>query len=197
MQKYFYLFFLLICLSACQEEEFQPKNRGFFKFDLPKHSYQQFSAADFPYRFNYPTYGRAVKDTLFFSKVPENPFWMNIDFPQWGGKIYLTYKSIPNKDAFYKMINDAYHMTSAHEKRADYIKDPVINLPEKKVYGMFFDIGGDAASATQFFVTDSNKHFLRGALYFDVSPNADSLKPINEFMRQDLTYLINSLEWTK
>jgi gliding motility-associated lipoprotein GldD len=122
---------------------------------------------------------------------------MNIDFDQWGGKIYLTYKQIKNNDHFYSMLRDIYKITEQHEKKADYIRDPKISIPDKKVYGYLFDVGGNAASALQFYVTDSTDHLLRGALYFDVTPNADSLKPINEFLRQDVVYLINSLSWTK
>jgi gliding motility-associated lipoprotein GldD len=185
------------CLVSCQQEEFQPKNRGYFKFDLPKHTYQKFNEPGFPFRFDYPTYGKTVKDTLFFDQKAENPYWMNIEFPQWGGKIYLTYKNIPNQASFYKMLNDVYKITATHEKKADYINDPVINIPKKKMHGFIFDVAGNAASSLQFYVTDSTQHFLRGALYFDVAPNSDSLKPINEFMRQDVNYLINSLEWTR
>jgi hypothetical protein len=39
---------------------------------------------------------------------------------------------------------------------------------------------GNAASSTQFYVTDSTTHFLRGVLYFYSAPNADSLKPVND-----------------
>jgi gliding motility-associated lipoprotein GldD len=193
----FGLLCLMLALSACHDEEFQPRNRGYFRFELPKHSYQKFSEPGFPFYFEYPVYGTTVKDTLFFDKKPENPYWMNVEFPQWGGKIYLTYKAIPNQDGYYKMLNDVYRMTSTHEKKADYIKDPVINIPQKKMHGLIFDVGGNAASALQFYVTDSTKHFLRGALYFDVTPNADSLKPVNAFMREDVIHLINSLEWTR
>ena len=62
---------------------------------------------------------------------------------------------------------------------------------------LHFEVGGNAASALQFFATDSVHHFLRGALYFNVTPNADSLKPANQFLRADVEHLIKTLKWTK
>jgi hypothetical protein len=39
------------------------------------------------------------------------------------------------------------------------------------------------------------KHFLRGALYFDATPNEDSLSIVNDFLKKDLQYMINTLKW--
>lgn len=59
----------------------------------------------------------------------------------------------------------------------------------------FFRIGGNTATANQFLVSDSVKHFLRGALYFDATPNEDSLRPVNAFLKEDLRHLVNTLKW--
>ncbi len=92
-------------------------------------------------------------------------------------------------------MDDTWEMSyTAHTKRADYIQDRPINNPHK-VYGTLFNVGGNAASAYQFVATDSSRHFLRGALYFDVSPNADSLKPANDFLLQDMQHLFETLRW--
>jgi gliding motility-associated lipoprotein GldD len=63
------------------------------------------------------------------------------------------------------------------------------------VSGVFFTVGGNAATAKQFFVTDSVHHFLRGALYFDASPNEDSLGIVNDFLQVDMKHLINTFRW--
>jgi hypothetical protein len=39
------------------------------------------------------------------------------------------------------------------------------------------------------------RHFVRGALYFEVAPNADSLLPINNFLKADVVHLMNTLRW--
>ena len=60
---------------------------------------------------------------------------------------------------------------------------------------MFFKVSGEVATANQFFLTDSTKHFLRGALYFNVAPNQDSLMPVNAFLIEDVRHLINTFQW--
>jgi gliding motility-associated lipoprotein GldD len=85
-------------------------------------------------------------------------------------------------------------MSHYHTKKADYINEPEFHTANN-VHGLFYDVGGNAASALQFYATDSHKHFLRGALYFDVTPNVDSLRPVNEFLRKDIEHFIQTLSW--
>lgn len=63
--------------------------------------------------------------------------------------------------------------------------------------GVFFNVGGNAATAKQFFVTDTTRNFLRGALYFDSAPNEDSLGIVNLFLQKDMAHLINTFRWKK
>jgi gliding motility-associated lipoprotein GldD len=60
---------------------------------------------------------------------------------------------------------------------------------------VFFEVEGNVATAKQFFLTDTTNHFLRGALYFDTTPNEDSLKIVNDFLHKDMLHLINTLKW--
>jgi len=185
------LFFL-----SCRPEAFTPKPRGYARTEFPPHAYQVFDEPGFPYRFEYPTYSRIIKDTLFFGQRPENPYWINIDFPTIGGTIYMSYKPINQQQPLSTLIEDAHEMSfMAHSKRADYIGDAVFQFADKQVFGILYDVGGNAASAHQFVITDSVRHFVRGALYFDVTPNADSLKPANEFLKKDILHLLETLTW--
>jgi len=63
------------------------------------------------------------------------------------------------------------------------------------VYGILYDLKGNTASSVQFYVTDSVKHFLRGSLYFEAVPDADSLAPVINFFRGDIVHLIETLKW--
>jgi gliding motility-associated lipoprotein GldD len=191
-----FLLFISIVSASCQYDDYTPKPRGYYRVELPVKKYTTFSEVGFPYHFEYPVYGATSKDSLFFDKKPENPYWMNIDFKNFGAKIYLTYKVIKNKADLAVMIEDCYKMTNAHDKKADYIEDPTFHTANN-VNGVFFEVAGNTATALQFFATDSVHHFLRGALYFNVSPNADSLKPSNQFLRADVEHLIKTLKWNK
>jgi gliding motility-associated lipoprotein GldD len=190
------------------------KPRGYFRINLPeKKTYRSFDRPDFPYSFNYPVYGNIVQDSTFFDDKPQNPYWINIDFPQYDAKIYLSYSGINEKVLFKektptgykdstgvntlnKLINDAFALTNKHSIKANSIDEVEVH-PAPGVSGFIFEVGGNAASLKQFYLTDSTKHFIRGALYFNATPNEDSVKPVSQFLFQDMKELINSLRWKK
>ena len=189
------LLFLVSCfplLVSCNSS-YTPKPTGYFKIEFPKHEYQQFREKGFPYTFEYPVYASIIRDTSFFEDKPENPYWINIDFPRFNARIYVSYKEI-GKTSFDKLRDDAYKMTFKHSYKATSIEDSAMKTP-LGVSGVFFNVGGNAATAKQFYVTDSVKHFLRGALYFDTAPNEDSLGIVNQFLQEDMRHIINTLQW--
>lgn len=181
-----------LLLASCNST-FVPKPRGYFNIPLPQHQYQVFDQPGFPYSFEIPIYAKVVQDTTFFEAKPENPWWINIDFPQFNSRIYVSYKDLANND-FGKMVNDAFKMTYKHTTKATSINDSLMQTPNG-LHGVYFTVGGNAATGKQFFLTDSIKHFLRGALYFDTTPNEDSLAPVSNFLQQDLQHLINTFKW--
>ena len=193
INKIFSLLYIGTIILSCNSE-YTFKERGYYKIDFPEKSYQVFNEPGFPYSFEYPVYGRIVQDTSFFEDEPENPFWINIDFPQFDGRIYLSYKEIGRND-FEKLVNDAFTMSyKQHTYKASSIEPTNITTPNN-INGVYFTLTGNTATANQFFLSDSTKHFLRGALYFDAAPNADSLSIVNDFLRADMQHLINTLQW--
>ena len=92
------------------------------------------------------------------------------------------------------MVADAFKLTNKNESIASSIKDSLM-LTKNGISGIFFKVGGNAATAKQFFLTDSITNFLRGALYFDATPNADSLRPVQDFLQKDIEHLINTFRW--
>lgn len=182
-----------VALSACNSD-YTPKPRGYFKIGMPDKRYHRFDEPGYPYTFEYPAYGQVVKDSTFFESSPENPYWINIDFPQFGGRIHISYKDV-RKGNFDSLVNDAFTLSyKQHTYKASAIEPEPFVTPSG-LSGVYFNLSGNTATANQFFITDSARHFLRGALYFSATPNADSLQPVNEFLRKDLQHLINTLAW--
>jgi gliding motility-associated lipoprotein GldD len=179
-------------LVSCNSS-YTPKRRGYFRISFPAHQYQIFDRPGYPYSFEYPVYSRVIQDTSFFEEKPPNPYWINVDIPQFHAVIYMSYYPI-GANTFEKLRDDAYKMTYKHTYKASSINDSTMITP-LGVSGIFFNVGGNAATAKQFFVSDSVKHFLRGALYFDSTPNEDSLGIVNNFLQEDMKHLINSLHW--
>ena len=182
----------LLILSSCNSD-YTVKPRGYFRVHFPKKEYRLFDQPGYPYSFEYPVYANVLKDSSFFGEATENPWWINIDFPEFSGRIYVSYKDI-GKNKFDKLVADAYTMTNKHTTKAYSIDDSIINTANN-IHGVFFKVGGEVATANQFFLTDSTKHFLRGALYFDATPNEDSLAVVNRFMIEDVRHLINTFKW--
>jgi gliding motility-associated lipoprotein GldD len=208
------LLFLLVSVilnTACNSN-YTSRKKGYFKIDFPERSYVLFNDPAFPYSFEYPAYAKIVTDSTYFDSNPENPYWRNVDFPQFNARIFLSYKNIGGKalykvkqadgsyrdslglNQFDKMVNDAFNLTNKNEAVATSIKDSVFRTPNG-VTGVYFRVGGNAATAKQFFMSDTSRHFIRGALYFDTTPNADSLKPVQDFLQADIDHLINTFRW--
>ena len=105
-----------------------------------------------------------------------------------------SYRDSTGTNYFDRMVNDAFNLTNKNESVASSIKDSLFTT-KNDVTGIFFRVGGNAATARQFFMSDSTRHFIRGALYFDTTPNADSLKPVQDFLQVDIDHLINTFKW--
>jgi gliding motility-associated lipoprotein GldD len=190
----FVCFSVLILVFACNSN-YTYKKKGYFKIDFPKKEYRLFDQPGYPYSFEYPVYANVVKDSTFFGDVSENPWWINIDVPQLGGRVYVSYKEIGPKNKFDSLLNDAFKMTYLQHSTVASGRDDSLMRTQNGAEGYFFKLFGNTATASQFFLTDSTKHFLRGALYFDAAPNEDSLSIVNDFLKQDLFHLINTLKW--
>lgn len=193
MKRISFSILLLFAFVGCRESQ-TPKPRGYFKITLPERGYKQFSSIECPFTFDYPSYGVINRDTVFLDTIPDNACWFNITFASLNGNLYLSYKDITSRRSLEELIEDSHRLTFKHTIKAEYIDENVLQTPNE-VSGILFDVGGNAASALQFYVTDSTKHFLRGSLYFYNTPNADSIAPVMKFIRPDVIKLIETLRW--
>lgn len=211
-KKKYTLFILSVVLVAACNSNYTSKKTGYFNIDLPQKKYILFNEPGIPYSFEYPVYASIVKDSTYFDANPENDYWRNIDFKNLNAKIFLSYKAVggkalykikqPNgsyKDStgvnrYDKMINDAFNLTNKNDDVATSKKDSLFTTANK-VSGLLFKLGGNAATQRQFFMTDTTKNFIRGALYFYASPNADSVKPVVDFIQKDIDHLITTFRW--
>ena len=182
------LMLTVVVLYACNEQ-YTPKPRGYFRIDLPGHEYILFDST-FPYMFEYPVYAVLSPDPY----APEEPYWLNLEFPAFKGRLHLSYKKINGNLVEY--LEDSRQFVMKHIPKASAINDTLLLDRNKKIYGLIYYIEGmGAASPCQFFLTDSVNHYLRGALYFNAEPNKDSLAPIINFVKEDIKVLIESFEW--
>lgn len=181
MRRFLGLVFIVFLMSC--EGETVPKPKAYLDLDYPRAEYSKLSMKR-PYSFLISTYAN-VKDE------PKN--WLKIQYPRLKASIDITYRPVQNN--LKELIQESEKLVLKHTVKADKISNQNFVNAGKKVFGTLNEITGNAASQIQFHLTDSTKHFIKGALYFKTRPNYDSILPAVEYIRKDVLQLIETLEW--
>ena len=183
-------FVLLLFITACQNHDYSPKPKAYFRIIFPKKDYITFTKP-VPFTFKYPTYAAVEQDQSRDAKKN----WYNLHFKHFNGFLHLTYYDVSGKVEYDEMVEDARKLAFKHTIKASAIDQKIINFPDHKVYGIYYAIEGNTASSVQFFLTDSARHYFRGALYFNERPQYDSIEPVVKFIKKDIDTLISTFRW--
>ena len=176
---------LLVILLSCDDDNVSPRPFGYFRIDLPEAEYKLWDA-DCPYTFEYSNEAKIIiKDSA--------KCWLNIYYPVNKATIYLTYIEVDND--LKNQLNQTQQLTYEHQIKATRIDRILVKNDSNNVYGLKYRLDGDVASNVQFYLTDSTANFVRGALYFDCFVNADSLRPVIEYMDKDIQHMISTFAW--
>ena len=178
-----------VAFSCDRDTNYLPKPRGYFRIDLPEKAYTKVDTIE-RYSFECPVYALVTPDPY----SPDEKNWVNIEMPSFKGSIHLTHKPVDGNLGEY--LEDVHTMVTKHLQKANGMRDSLIVNDEHNVYGMFIEMDGKGvATPMQFYLTDSTKNFVRGALYFNFKPDNDSMQPVINFIRQDIDHLIETFEW--
>ncbi|AWX44181.1 hypothetical protein HME9304_01181 [Flagellimonas maritima] len=175
---------ILIFIAGCRDEVL-PKPGAMLRLDYPNAQYQHLKT-NCKYTFELNTLSN-LKENKDCSLI--------LDYPMMKGSVYITYK--PVRDNLKTLLTDAQKLSYEHVVKADNIvEQPFVNTDER-VYGMFYEVSGNAASQSQFYVTDSTDHFVTGSLYFYAKPNYDSILPAAVYLQKDIRRIMETLRWKK
>lgn len=176
----FFSFFLTV--FGCKDDVL-PKPSIYLRLDYPEAEYIGFKGnCPFEFDINSKAIVKQDKDCGY-----------SIIYPKMKATIYLSYK--PVNSNINKLLKDAQKLTYEHVIKADDIlEQPYIN-GDKKVYGMFYQVDGNAATNSQFYATDSIKHFVSGSVYFYAKPNFDSIMPAASYIKNDMQRLMETIKW--
>ena len=184
-KKEHFCFFLLLAsiLLGCQSKSTLPKPKAQLSLSYAKPHYTLLnSSCDFSFEYN------KLADIVINKKC-----WVTINYPQLNASIDITYKPIKNDLKI--LLQDAEKLTYSHAIKADeIINQPYVN-PNKKVFATLYKVTGNTASQIQFHATDSIKHFLTGAVYFNATPNYDSIYPAVNYLETEVKHILESLSW--
>lgn len=176
------LMLLVTVLFSCKDE-LLPKPAGFLRLDYPEAKYVNFeNECPFAFEMNSNAVIKKDKDCGF-----------TITYPKMKATIFLTYKPVSKNINI--LLRDAQKLTFEHVIKADDIlEQPYLNA-DKKVYGMFYQVNGNAATNSQFYATDSTSHFVTGSVYFYAKPNFDSIMPAASYIKNDMQRLMETIKW--
>ena len=189
------LIMLLVLLFISCGGDVVPKPNAFLRLEYPKaqyHKIEQVTSLPFTAEIN----ELATKVTARKMNSTTESYGINIEYPSLKGTIFLTYKAIDNTpENLMTFLRDAQNLTQKHTLKADEINEQEYINKERNVYGMFYEVGGNAASQSQFYVTDSIQHFLTGSLYFYAKPNYDSILPAAKYLENDIRHIMETITW--
>ena len=178
----FSILLLFVFATSCKDEVL-PKPASQLRLDYPVAKYASFS--------NHCPFEFEINEDAIIKEDKKCGF--SIHYPKMKATIYLNYKTV-NKD-INALLRDAQTLTYKHVIKADDIlEQPYIN-PEKKVYGMFYRVGGNTATNSLFYATDSIKHFVVGSIYFYAKPNYDSIMPAASYVKDDMQRMMETIRW--
>jgi len=95
------------------------------------------------------------------------------------------------------LLRDAQNFTQKHVIKAESISEQLFVNSKNRVFGMLYEVTGNAASQTQFYLTDSVWNFVVGSVYFEARPNYDSILPAAVYLAKDIKTLMESFRWKK
>ena len=181
----------MACLCmACVE--YTPKPRGYVRIEPEVVAYEPLDLPELPFLFEV-SQAATVELPDKGATLP----MFNLSYPSLHAKVYCSY--LPITPASYTEVESESRRLVARLSTGalDRIQEKAYAHPEERVFGSLFLIEGNVASPIQFLLTDSVSHFLRGALYFDCHPNADSLAPAIHYLRQDVVELMQTFQWRR
>lgn len=180
--KLFCILSVVFCVLVSCKEEVLPKPKAQLRLEYPDGGSAVVNTPD--YSFQYNNLAR-IKDRKASS--------LTLDYPSLKGAIYLTYK--PVEDNLIQLLSDAQKLSYEHVVKADNIMEQKYIDQENRVFGMFYEVKGNAASQAQFYATDSTDHFLTGSVYFYAKPNYDSVYPAAVYLQKDVRRILETLNW--
>lgn len=192
------VFVIALCLassllgSSCfhKKEAPAPKPMGYFRIDLPEHKYHSMDTT-VPFTFELSKYAE-----MSVNRKPDGSYWMDVDYPKFNASFKFTYFPLANADSLRNLIIKEEKMVKFHYQKADDVEYSIIQDPDVRIWGQIYDIAGkEVATPFQFWMTDSAHHFLRATLYFNFTPNNDSLQPVIDYLREDAMHLIGTFAW--
>ncbi len=181
MRKLYFLLTILL-FSSCGPEPF-PKPKAFLNLEYEDQQYT-------PLLLERP-YGFEVPQSSIVEDEPKK--WLKIHYPQLKASLDITYRNVDGN--LRELLVESEKLVFKHTVKAEQISSNDYTNDERKVYGTLYEITGNTASQIQFHITDSTRNFIKGALFFNIKPNFDSVLPAVAHIKKDVLHIMETFEW--
>jgi gliding motility-associated lipoprotein GldD len=190
---YCILLIVFVVVSACGDgDTYVPKPRIFPKIELIDKQYAVVASSDLHSTFELPQYAVVKQDSQ--NGIPR-PGWANVMYKPYDATLHLTYYSFKNWALYDSLVQDTRKLVYKHLQRAEDIIEEPVSVHGSSHWGLVYRIKGNTATNLNFFITDSTKNFVRGALYFNHATNPDSIAPVYDYIEQDIFRMIKTFTW--
>lgn len=182
--KYFSVIICVLFLFTSCDNEVIPKPKCQLRLSYSIAEYNKSNT-------NYPLVFDLNKEATLLNK--DNGA-IEVVYPKMKATIYITYKNVTND--LDDLLTDAQKLTyKLHVIKANEITEQPFLNQNDKTYGMFYQVGGDAAANALFYATDSTHHFVTASVYFYAKPNYDSILPAADYISNDMRKMLETLQW--
>ena len=181
--------------AGCGGRNYSPKPQAYLRIDMPEHNYvgtdTMPACATLPFSFEMNNLA-----ALSLKEHTQRDMWVDINYPQWDGVVFLTHRRLRSPDSLRSQVDESTRLLEQHYQVTSGVEEQRYEDPEHRVYGTVYYLKGrKVASTCQFWLTDSTRNFLRGALFINHTPNNDSLAPVIGYMQADIEHLVETLRW--
>jgi gliding motility-associated lipoprotein GldD len=183
---------LAVLLMVSCNETFTPKPHAYPRIYFPEKDYVVFDT-NAPFKFVHPKYSVIQEHPQ--DEYNKHPYWYDIHYLPFNATLFLSYLTFKNDQEFESLFNDTRKLAYKHDIKAEAINQIEVYNPKNDATGIIYELKGNTATNLNFYISDSKKHFLRGALYFNSKTEIDSIAPMLEFLRKDIEKMIESTEW--
>lgn len=178
-------------LYGC-EEDITPRPTGYPRVYFPAKEYLEYQNPLCPYVLQIPVYSEMLQDEKY---TEGRPCWYNLSFKPFDATLHISYHTYESANEYDSLYEDTRKMVYKHIVRADDIEEIDIESQSELLDGVIYQLKGNTATQFNFFITDRDSRYFRGALYFNSKTNPDSIAPVYQFIREDLLHMIHHFKW--
>lgn len=181
--KYILPLAFIVIYASCDDA--YPRQKGYVRITIPESEYRDFNQCSF---------STLISTDALVKQIPNKDCWFRISYPSLKADLHFSYVEINNN--FADLVNSVHEIKDRHNQVATYIPEEAIFNSDSSANGISFKIQGKkAASPLNFYLTDSTKHFVTASLYFNHSPNNDSIQPIIKHILNDVDTMVYNWKW--